>query len=179
MQPPYVFSSTGEVGSTFAVQTDNGLGVAAIDITLRSVNQILANSKVTPDTRVALINGRGEVLSSHLGAAALIPAADGKGRMPTIDDLELPMLKKLMGESVGVQSGTRSFTDDQGNTWEGGVFRFSMANGELAVWIAAPPQELLASAYASLRRSLYIVIALLLVGILAAYALSGLALILV
>ncbi len=175
VQPPYVFSSTGEVGSTFAVQTDNGLGVAAIDITLRSVNQILANSKVTPDTRVALINGRGEVLSSHLGAAALIPAADGKGRMPTIDDLELPMLKKLMAESVGVQSGTRSFTDDQGNTWEGGVFRFSMANGELAVWIAAPHQELLASAYASLRRSLYIVIALLLVGILAAYALSRLA----
>ena len=103
------------------------MGVAAIDITLRSVNQILANSKVTPDTRVALINGRGEVLSSHLGAAALIPAADGKGRMPTIDDLELPMLKKLMAESVGVQSGTRSFTDDQGNTWEGGVFRFSIA----------------------------------------------------
>ncbi|MBX9754297.1 MAG: GAF domain-containing protein [Pseudomonadaceae bacterium] len=175
IQPPYVFSSSGEVGSTFAFKNDDGLGVAAIDITLRSVNQILAKNKVSPDTRIALINGRGEVLSSHLGPVEIITGADGKGRLPTVNDLHLPMLKKLIDESADLQSGTKSFTDDQGNDWEGGVFRFAMANGKLAIWIAAPHEELMASAFASLRRSLYIVIGLLLLGILVAFALSRLA----
>jgi HD-GYP domain-containing protein (c-di-GMP phosphodiesterase class II) len=175
IQPPYVFSSSGEVGSTFAFKNDDGLGVAAIDITLRSVNQILAKNKVSPDTRIALINGRGEVLSSHLGPVEVIPGADGKSRLPTVNDLHLPMLKKLIDESADLQSGTKSFTDDQGNDWEGGVFRFALANGKLAIWIAAPHEELMASAFASLRRSLYIVIGLLLLGILVAFALSRLA----
>lgn len=175
VQPPYIFSSTGELGSTLAYKTENGLAVAGIDITLRSINEILSQSRVTPDTRIALVNIKGEVLSSHLGPVELVATADGKGRLPTLDDLNLPVLRKLISESAELQSGSKMFTDAQGNDWEGGVVRLNIANGQLSIWMAAPHAELLASAFASLRQSLYIVIALLLVGVLVAFALSRLA----
>lgn len=175
VQPPYIFSSTDELGGTFAFATDNGQGVAAMDITLRSVNEILNKNEVTRDTKIVLLNAQGQVLSSHLGPVELIPTADGKGRLPTVADLNLPVVSKLIAESADFKSGAKSFSDGHGNDWEGGVFRAPMINGEISIWIAAPHNELLASALTSLRHSLYIVIALLLVGILAALALSRLA----
>lgn len=175
VQPPYIFSSTGEVGSTFANEADNGLAVAGVDITLRSVNNIMLKSKVTPDTRIALVNAKGEVLSSQEGSVQMVPTADGKGRLPTLADLELHMLEKFIRETPAGATGARHFEDDEGNDWEGGAFVLPLPKGSLTIWIASPHSELLASAIASLKQSLYIVIALVLVGILAALALSRLA----
>ncbi|MBP8185429.1 MAG: GAF domain-containing protein, partial [Pseudomonas sp.] len=176
VQPPYVFASTGEVGSTFARQTDNALGVSGVDITLRSLNQILSNSRVTANTRIALINTKGEVLSSDLGAVQMRLDADGKERLPTVDELDLPMLAKLIQATPTSSSNQgQRFEDAQGNTWEFGVFQLPLDKGALNLWIASPHAELLAAALASLKQSLYIMIGLLLVGIWTALALSRLA----
>ena len=175
VQPPYIFSSIGEVGTTFAVETENGLGVSGIDITLRSLNEILRQNKVTPGTSLALVNLQGMVLSSHLGAVEMVPTADGKGRLPTLDDLDLPVINKLISVASSGKNQGLTFDDDQGEPWEGAVFQLPLSKGALNLWIASPHEELLASAYASLRQSLYIVIVLLLLGVLTAFALSRLA----
>ena len=175
VQPPYVFSSTAEVGSTFATEADNGLAVAGVDITLRSVNEILRKNVVTPSARLVLLNPRGEVLSSERGAIEMVPTEDAKGRLPTLNDLDLPMLKALVNETPAGTTGVMHFKDPQGDNWEGGAFVFKQPEGTLTLWIAAPHAELLASAYASLKQSLYIEIVLFLLGILAALTLSRLA----
>ena len=173
VEPPYVFSSTGEVGSTFATEADNGLAVAGVDITLRSLNDILSKNVVTPSTRLVLLNARNEVLSSERGAIEMVPTVDAKDRLPRLNDFDLPMLNKLIRETPAGTTGVMHFEDELGDNWEGGAF--VLPEGELTLWIAAPHAELLASAYASLKQSLYIVIALFLIGILAALALSRLA----
>jgi HD-GYP domain-containing protein (c-di-GMP phosphodiesterase class II) len=175
VQPPYLFSSTAEVGSTFATETDNGLAVAGVDITLRSINHILSKNVVTPSTRLVLLNDKGEVLSSERGAIELVPVEDAQGRLPTLNDLDLPILRKLVSETPAGETRVMRVEDALGDNWEGGVFPLPMSKGTLALWIAAPHTELLASAYASLKQSLYIVIVLFLIGILAALALSRLA----
>jgi HD-GYP domain-containing protein (c-di-GMP phosphodiesterase class II)/HAMP domain-containing protein len=175
VQPPYIFSSTGEVGTTFSFEAENGLGVAGVDITLRSLNEILRQNKVTPNSRLALVNLRGNVLSSHLGAVDMIPTTDGKGRLPNLDDLDLPVIKKLISLVPPGKDLVMTFEDDQGEHWEGAMFQLPLSKGALNLWMASPHEELLASAYASLRQSMYIVIVLLLIGMLAAFALSRLA----
>ena len=174
VQPPYVFASSGEVGSTFATRSDNRQAVAGVDVTLRSLNQLLSSSKVTPDTRIALLNAKGEVLSSHLGAVELLPTADGAGRLPTLADLDLPMLHRLISTTPS-KRGVKGFTDAEGNSWQGGAFQLPIQQSELTLWIASPHAELLASAYASLRQNLYITLFLVLLGVLAALAMSRLA----
>jgi HD-GYP domain-containing protein (c-di-GMP phosphodiesterase class II)/HAMP domain-containing protein len=175
VQPPYIFSSTGEVGTTLAVETENGLGVAGVDITLRSLNEILQQNRITPGSSLALVNVRGMVLSSHLGAVEMVPTADGKGSLPALDDLDLPVIKKLISVVPPGKDLVLTFEDDQGAPWEGAMFQLPLSNGALNLWMASPHDELLASAYASLKQSLYVVIVLLLVGMLAAFALSRLA----
>lgn len=175
VQPPYVFSSTGEVGSTFATETDNGLAVAGVDITLRSVNHILRKNVVTPSTRLVLLNDKGEVLSSERGPVEMVPVENARGRLPTLNDLDLPILRKLVSDTPPGTTAIMHIKDVEGDNWEGGAFPLKMADSTLTLWIAAPHAELLASAYASLKQSLYIVIALFLLGILAALALSRLA----
>ena len=175
VQPPYMFSSTGEVGSTFAMEADNGLAVAGVDITLRSLNHIMSKSKVTANTRIALVNGKGEVLSSHEGAVQMITGADGQSRLPTLADLDLHVLEQLISDMPEGKTGAVHFEDDQGQNWEGGAFKFPAEYDGLTIWIASPHSELLAAAIASLWQTIYIVIALVLVGILAAMALSRLA----
>lgn len=174
VQPPYVFASSGEVGSTFATRSDNHQAVAGVDVTLRSLNQLLSSSKITPDTRIALLNGKGELLSSHLGAVELLPTANGAGRLPTLADLDLAMLGKLISTTPS-KSGVKNFTDADGNSWQGGAFALPIQQAELTLWIASPHAELLASAYASLRKNLYIALLLVLLGVLAALAMSRLA----
>lgn len=175
VQPPHVFSSTGEVGSTFAKEADNGLAVSGVDITLRSINQILSSNKVTPNTHIALINSRGEVLSSSLGPSALIATEDGAGRLPRVADLDLHVLEQQIQAMPNANGTVTGFTDAQDNAWEGGAFQFNADHGSLTLWIASPHSELLSRAIASLKQNLLIVVALLLVGILTALALARLA----
>jgi HAMP domain-containing protein len=172
VQPAYIFFSTDEVGSIFAHQTDNGLAVAGVDITLRSVTTILHNNKITPGTHIALINARGEVLSSNMHDSSLIERAGGQSRLPQMNDLNLHVLNMLISATPAGKSGVQRFQDDQGATWEGGSFRLSKADGDLTLWIASPHSELLDSAISSLQQSLYIILLLLILGILAALALS-------
>ena len=175
IQPPYVFSSSAEVGSTFAQKADNGLGVAGVDITLRSINQILSKSKFTPSTHIALLNENNEVLSSSRGPSPMIREANGRLRLPTAADLQLHVLAKQLLSTPPGKSTALRFEDDQGDTYEGGSFAFDIYGHPMTLWMATPHAELLGSAYASLRKSLYIGLALLLLGILAALTLSRLA----
>lgn len=116
IRPPYVFASSSEVGSSFSQRSDNALGVSGVDITLRSLQQILTDSRVTTNTRIALINAKGEVLSSHLGAVQMMLGADGKERLPTLHELDLPMLAKLIEETPTGSNLVKHFEDAQGNT---------------------------------------------------------------
>ncbi|MBF7728930.1 HD domain-containing phosphohydrolase [Pseudomonas sp. N040] len=173
---PYLFASTREAGLTFAKAASTGAGVAGLDITLRSLNQVLMASKVTPGTRIVLLNEEGQVLSSHLGPATMLATADGQGRLPQIGDFDLPMLETLMRETPASGGTFNSFEDPQGNAWEGGPISLPEFGGSrLTLWIASPHAELLAGVLASLQRGLYIVSGLLLLGILAAVGLSRLA----
>jgi HD-GYP domain-containing protein (c-di-GMP phosphodiesterase class II) len=173
--PPYRFASSGEVGNTFAMQAKDGIAVAGVDITLRSINQILNSSKVTANTRIILLNRQGEVLSSHRGAVSLIATEDGRGRLPSIDDFNLPVLKKLVGKYPQGAFATTQVEDMQGNDWVAAAFPLPISHGAISIWMAAPHSELLAGAFANLRKSAYICLALLVVGILAALGLSRLA----
>ncbi|MBF0308306.1 MAG: GAF domain-containing protein [Magnetococcales bacterium] len=114
--PPYLFSSTGELGLTVAAPLAERTGALGTDISLFSLNTFLSQISLTPNGAILMLDGDGRVLAFHspgklfdgVSVTALTP-------LEKIDD---PFLKSLhttratgVSEvtSLGEGSRTRKF----------------------------------------------------------------------
>ncbi|WP_010176269.1 HD domain-containing phosphohydrolase [Pseudomonas sp. PAMC 25886] len=169
--PPYPFFGTEEVGVSFAQPTQNGAGVAGIDISLHSIDQLLLSTKITPGSHLTVLNTKNEVISSEKGSR-LIATGKGENRLAHLDELSLPVTRQFVAAATAQRSDQLSLSTADGE-WQGMRVELPLAGTQnLSLWMTTPYRELMASAIATRNHGLFISLAFLAVSILVALAMS-------
>ncbi len=171
---PYISKITATLDLGFVEPMQNGAGVVGVDLSLRSIEQLLRSARLTPNMRLAIVNQDNEVLASHAGNKFIV-AADGSLQLAKLDEMELPMLQQLAVETKNQNSDILTFVSD-GENWQGmRVDLPAMDGSKQSLWMAAPHSELLADAIALRDRGVLISLVFLLLGIAGAMLLARMA----
>lgn len=157
--PPYLFFSSRRVGTTLASRAGGGRSVVGADILLDTLGKSLAGQKVTPGSKMVLVNAQGYVLAyediSRMVLAS--PASDGKPSLARIDELAVPVLvpllavvRQMQGQEAVYALGVKM----AGNEWRVSVNRL-MLEGVPPLYLvtAIPENELMAGALQVVRQS--------------------------
>ncbi|MEH8177495.1 HD domain-containing phosphohydrolase [Aeromonas veronii] len=143
--PPYISIDTQEINLSFAKPMQNGAGVIGVDLSLRSIERLLKSAMITPNMRLAIINEMGELVTSHKGGM-IIHGENGAYRLAKVAEAELPMLQHLI-DAIQRQSIDKLTFQSEGHDWQGMHIELPEADeSQLSLWIAAPVDELLATA---------------------------------
>ena len=168
---PYPFFGTEDVGVSFAQPTQNGAGVAGIDISLHSIDQLLQSAKITPGSHLTILNHKNEVISSEKGSR-LISNSNGENRLARLDELSLPVTQQFVA-AAATQHNDRLSLGTRDGEWQGMRVELPLAGTEnLSLWMTTPYRELMANAIATRNHGLFISLAFLVVSILVALAMS-------
>ena len=153
---PYVFFTTREVGTTVAQRSGDGATVVGADITLQALSHHLAQSRVTPSARIALVDRQGFVIA-HPDAARLVrPGPGGDPGLTRLGDLGDPALERLLAASDGHGRDHAEFSLE-GRAWVGLARPIEVEAGEpVTLLLAAPRDELVAGARGLAQRQLVI-----------------------
>jgi sigma-B regulation protein RsbU (phosphoserine phosphatase) len=142
---PYVFFTTREVGTTLSQRGDRGT-VVGVDITLQELSRHLAQSRVTPGTRLALIDHQGLVVAHPEPARLVRRGPSGDPGLTRFADLDEPVLARLSSAPAAPAGGHVTVRLDD-REWVGTKRAIEMAAGEpLTLLLAAPRGELVADA---------------------------------
>ncbi|MBT8765134.1 HD domain-containing phosphohydrolase [Metapseudomonas boanensis] len=140
---PYVFFSSGAVGTTLALAAGEDAVVAA-DLTLDDLSATLARHKVTPSTEVVLYQPDGNAVA-YPDSTKLVQQTDGTPRLGAVRDLSAP-LAALVGLKASDDLQTSLELADR--RWVVSQKRFRQGGPEgLYLAILAPEDELLVDAY--------------------------------
>ncbi|NWC95214.1 MULTISPECIES: HD domain-containing phosphohydrolase [unclassified Pseudomonas] len=168
---PYPFFGSQDVGVSFAQLTQNGTGVAGVDIRLHSIDNLLLSSKITPGSHLTLLNPKNEVISSEKGSR-LIATGNGENRLARLDELSLPMTQQFVA-AASTQHDTQLSLSTRDGEWQGMRVELPLADTEnLSLWMTTPYRELMADAIATRNHGLFISLGFLVVGILVALLMS-------
>ncbi|MCP4899656.1 MAG: GAF domain-containing protein [bacterium] len=165
--PFYHFFTTGEVGVTFARRLTYANGVVGADLALGDLSNALENFKITPSTRVAIVEADLSVIAA---STAFRPSAMSPGqsdvavvKMPRLDELEDLVLRRLAKALAASQSrGGIGFKVD-GESWMTAVSPLPTREKDILLAMAIPRAELLAQS--DRIRSQSVVISLLMLGL--------------
>ncbi|MGY4533079.1 HD-GYP domain-containing protein (c-di-GMP phosphodiesterase class II)/HAMP domain-containing protein [Pseudomonas sp. TE3786] len=139
---PYVFFSTGNVGTTLA-RVSGEHAVIAADLTLADLSATLAKHKITPSSEVVLYDGGGNAIA-YPDSSRLIVQSD-KAQLAKARDLS-PVLATLIDHDLNdaqqgnLQLGQRNWVVSRSHLQEGGPQGLNLA-------LVVPEDELLADAY--------------------------------
>ncbi|WP_429105567.1 HD domain-containing phosphohydrolase [Aeromonas veronii] len=143
--PLYISHDTQEMYLSFAEPMQNGAGVIGMSLNLRAIERLLKSAKITPNMRLAIVNEQGELMTSHKGG--MVIHENGAYRLARVTEADLPMIQHLMNASQNQKADSLSFKSE-GNDWQGMRITLPEADGsKLTLWIAAPVDELLATAF--------------------------------
>lgn len=143
--PLYISHDTQEMYLSFAEPMQNGAGVIGMSLNLRAIERLLKSAKITPNMRLAIVNEQGELMTSHKGG--MVIHEHGAYRLARVTEADLPMIQHLMNASQNQKADSLSFKSE-GNDWQGMRITLPEADGsKLTLWIAAPVDELLATAF--------------------------------
>lgn len=143
--PLYISYDTQEMYLSFAEPMQNGAGVIGMSLNLRAIERLLKSAKITPNMRLAIVNEQGELMTSHKGG--MVIHEHGAYRLARVTEADLPMIQHLMNASQNQKADSLSFKSE-GNDWQGMRITLPEADGsKLTLWIAAPVDELLATAF--------------------------------
>lgn len=143
--PLYISHDTQEMYLSFAEPMQNGAGVIGMSLNLRAIERLLKSAKITPNMRLAIVNEQGELMTSHKGG--MVIHEHGAYRLARVAEADLPMIQHLMNASQNQKADSLSFKSE-GNDWQGMRITLPEADGsKLTLWIAAPVDELLATAF--------------------------------
>ncbi len=158
---PYVFFTTREVGTTLARRSGGSANVVGADITLQALSRRLAQSRVTPSARIAVIDQEGFVIA-HPDAGRLVsPGAAGGVGLTRLGDLGDHALERLLAASGGTMRDHTALSLG-GRAWIGLTRPLEAEAGEpLTLLLAAPRDELVAGARGLAQRQLVIGLAVL------------------
>ncbi|MFQ2071250.1 HD domain-containing phosphohydrolase [Aeromonas veronii] len=143
--PLYISHDTQEMYLSFAEPMQNGAGVIGMSLNLRAIERLLKSAKITPNMRLAIVNEQGELMTSHKGG--MVIHEHDAYRLARVTEADLPMIQHLMNASQNQKADSLSFKSE-GNDWQGMRITLPEADGsKLTLWIAAPVDELLATAF--------------------------------
>ncbi|WP_421334552.1 HD domain-containing phosphohydrolase [Aeromonas veronii] len=143
--PLYISHDTQEMYLSFAEPMQNGAGVIGMSLNLRAIERLLKSAKITPNMRLAIVNEQGELMTSHKGG--MVIHEHGAYRLARVTEADLPMIQHLMNASQNQKADSLSFKSES-NDWQGMRITLPEADGsKLTLWIAAPVDELLATAF--------------------------------
>ena len=122
---PYLFFTNRKVGTTIAQRASKGEAVVGSDIHLATLNESLAQKKVTPGMLLLLANARGEILA-YESFDKVVHAPTGGDAQPILaklTEIGLPILAQLAPLlSSGASQSTESMTlTVAGETWRAGI----------------------------------------------------------
>ena len=171
----YRFQSTHELGITGSCPIlDQGgtlQGVVGVDITLESLAEFVASQRLAKNGKIFIINDTGEVITA--GRRADDEASGERGRLPRLNDLEIPWFeeayRKHMASGAEILSSTTG-----GRTYLGFFFRFP-ADFDKKWKIAAviPEAEVVGPTRKIIYTALLITVLITVVCLLLVYAASG------
>ncbi|UXY54558.1 HD domain-containing phosphohydrolase [Pseudomonas tohonis] len=140
---PYVFFSTGAVGTTLAQPAGDDAVIAA-DLTLNDLSATLAQHRVTPSTQVLLFSPDGHAVA-YPDISRLIVRIDDKPQLAMARDLD-PAVAALI--DMGLTQDQRTTLELTKRRWVVSQNRL-LAGGPEGLYLAllAPEDELLADAY--------------------------------
>lgn len=166
---PYFFASSGLAGITFSMQAENQKAVVGSDVRLEKINSILLSQRITPDTRLVLLDPEQRVLASHKGPPELSKDAQGQLKLPLLTDYDAPILNKIVS-SINLQaSHTATVQLENGENWEAIRLPILLPNDKsLTILMATPHKELLAGAIKERNKSIWIALGLIMFGVLMA-----------
>jgi anti-anti-sigma factor len=152
---PYVFFTTREVGTTVAQRSSDGGSVVGVDITLQELSRHLARSRVSPSTRIALVDRHGLVIAHPEAGRLVRPEPAGEPRLIRVDDLGDLTLGSLFTTAAPAAGGIP--LQVEGRAWIGTRRSIEAVAGEpLILLLAAPRDELVAGARGLVQRQLLI-----------------------
>ncbi len=171
---PYVFFTTREIGQTFARRSDNRHSIVAADMTLQDLSENLALQKVTPSTELALFDLKGRTLG-YKDSARLIGPNDTQGK-PTLNyigEIGVPILSRAFSDLALTGLIGQSLTIiDNGREWYVRIQPLHAQNAadkgvktETFLAIAAPSDEVFASALQIRNEMLLVTLVILLLAL--------------
>ncbi|MDD5298677.1 MAG: metal-dependent phosphohydrolase [Rhodocyclaceae bacterium] len=156
--PPYLFYSSGKVGTTLASRARGGRSVVGADILLYTLGQTLATQKVTPGSQMVLVNSEGFALAYEDLSRLVRPSrgSDGRPSLARLDQLGVPTLAPLL-ETVRAMPGKETQTlrvAVRGGNWRASVSPMRLEGiPPLYLVTAIPENELMASALQLMHHS--------------------------
>ncbi|MFZ6734316.1 HD domain-containing phosphohydrolase [Undibacterium sp. Ji42W] len=145
---PYYFFTTRQIGITYAQKIVGADAVVGIDIEMPTIHETIRNSHVTPSTRIALIDSKGQLLAWQNGnqpayKPQIVTKLDGTQGMPTLAEQNAPVLNSIRElDSSKDSSQTLDVIEKTWATYQG---KIQVPGGhDLRILIASPHEELLA-----------------------------------
>jgi HD-GYP domain-containing protein (c-di-GMP phosphodiesterase class II) len=148
---PYVFFSSGQVGTTLAIPAAIADGaVVGADILLETLDASLAAQKITPSTEMVLLDGSGAVVAYGGSAPKTAAVAAGSGRLSLVPlrDFGVPVLAAVAEAwPRAVEEGRQTLQlEIGGERWRAGIQPLQPYGTPLYLVMAVPERELLAAA---------------------------------
>ncbi|HSD36226.1 MAG TPA: HD domain-containing phosphohydrolase [Rhodocyclaceae bacterium] len=172
MVEPYVFFTTRSVGTTLARRSDVPGVVVGLDVTLESLTHEIAALRVTPGTRVVIIDSDNRVLTSDKGSGSMLFDESGKALAQKVNVTEVPAL--IAAAELPTQGIQRLHRSLQGEDWELVSIPIAWrAQGQpLRLLMAVPHTELFHEARGLLQRQLLLTLLLIIAAAPAGYWLT-------
>ncbi|WP_313953222.1 HD domain-containing phosphohydrolase [Accumulibacter sp.] len=156
--PPYLFFSSRQVGTTLANRSGDRQAVAAADILLHSLGQMLARQKVTPGNLLAIVDAQGYVLAYEDVSRLALPSVTGDGRpsLARLDELGAAALAPLQQTVTSMpREGIRTLRIKvAGTAWRASINQLDLKDvPPLYVVTTIPESELMAGALQLVQQS--------------------------
>ena len=173
--PPYLFFTTGEVGTTIANQAGRSDAVVGADITLKTLDQALAQQKATPGMQIALANAAGQIIAHQDNAQMLRRSTGAQPVLASLAEAGIPVLAQLAPLVRGID-GERSqhLVQQVGDElWHVALSPLALEGSDALVLITAiPDSELMAAAYTLMRHATIVMALVILLAIPITWALA-------
>lgn len=166
LSEPYAYFTTQELGVTLSQLSHSGQAVVGLDVVLDQLSRSLADLRVTPHARIALVNARQEVLADPDHPQAGL-AGQGPQRFRRVQDLGEAGLSALaeQGTQPAPQAGLGQarVLQVQGQEVLGLVLPFEMWSDQgMRLLVTAPVDEVLGELSAKRLRIVLLVVVLVL-----------------
>ena len=167
---PYAFFTTNKVGITISAAGENHEGVVAADIRLETLDELLADQKITPHTQVAVVTSDADIISNE-AVDQLIFSATRPGVAPSLVNLQdsgLPVISTLapIVRSLRAENAYAGAVEGPGGDWRVLINPIKIGNVATDYLVMAiPEQELMSTAIHQRNLSIGITLILLLAAI--------------
>lgn len=147
---PYVFYTSRQVGVTLSERSRDGLAVLGLDVDISDIGQEMAALRYTPDTQIAVIDEKQQVVAYPGTDAHLLQKGDSVS-FKTLATLGVPALQNL-ADAAALAKRPYSYEAD-GERWYGMRMPLdAVPNSQLDILVAIPDHDLLGNLRHALRQ---------------------------